>query len=206
MSFKRGLRQAGGFPKPGEELKDVPGRHSREGWVHVTDHASTYIEGKQYKHMREWSRPCAICGGAIAAFEKMNTVDANSRFSNRTCKEHRGLLPAFEKGFIAWNKDAGAIVAGGKCKNSDGTGEIVTADGEELERLRMMVASMKEELDPLYARNKELFAEIQVLKAKMATFLLQPAMEAQQNAKPAFDPHALLAADIAVKNKMPWEG
>lgn len=54
----------------------------------------------------------------------------------------------------------------------------------------------------LQRKHDALFAEVQVLKAKMATFLLQPAMEAQA----AFDPHTLLAADIAAKNKLPWEG
>lgn len=202
MSFRRGAR-SGGFPQPGEELKDVPGRHNRDGWSEVATHSSIVLHGKQYRHMKEWSRPCVVCDAKFSAFENATRADANSQFSNKTCTAHRGLLPALEKGFIAWSKEAGAIVPGAKCGGSSAEG------GEDLERLHMMVATMKEELDPLYGRNKELFAEIQVLKAKLATFLLQPAMEAQQNVKPvkpAFDSHALLAADIAAKNKMPWEG
>ena len=69
MSFTRGSRTRGGFPKPGEEMRDDPGRHDRAGWTHVKDHESTYIEGKQYRHMREWTRPCAICEGLTHAFE-----------------------------------------------------------------------------------------------------------------------------------------
>lgn len=197
MSFTRGARHHGGFVKPGEEIKDLPGRHSREGWVHMTDHSSTYIEGKQYKHMREWSRPCAICGGAISAFEKMGTVDANSRFSNRTCKDHRGLLPAFEKGFIAWSKEAGAIVAGHSCR---GGAAVDTEALEELQGLRELtvewgavwkachplliahglvgIDTFAAALQRLAEHDRAAFEEVQVLKAKLAQFDLSTAFAA----------------------------
>ena len=197
MSFTRGFRKMGGFGKPGEELKDIPSRHSRDGWVHVADRDSTYIDGKQYRHMREWQRPCAICSEPVVAFEKVGTVDANSRFSNRTCKEHRGLLPAFEKGFIVWSKEAHAIVPGVMCG-------AATVDAEEL-------TDLKQRLKEAYELNEDMCrirrvlvedlglspladgvtpetvrAAIGELKRQLAKYELQPAI-----------------AQVA-KNNLPW--
>jgi hypothetical protein len=56
--------------------------------------------------------------------------------------------------------------------------------------LRMSNTVMKEELAGLYSRVQEQFAEIQQLKARLAVYELQPAMEAQAN---------------GLTHKMPWE-
>lgn len=53
--------------------------------------------------------------------------------------------------------------------------------------LAMANGVMKDELDGLYSRISELFAENQVLKARLAGYELQPAMAA------------------VAENKMPWE-
>jgi hypothetical protein len=167
MSFTRGERMRGGFAKPGELPIDVPSRHNREGWVETAQHDSVQLNGKQYRHMKEWQRPCAICGEKYSVFEKVGQVDANSRFSNRTCDLHRGLLPAFEKGFIAWDSTVRCVVAGFAC----------TGVGEP-DKLRMANSTMKEELAGLYSRNSELFSEVQVLKARLAQYELPAAMRA----------------------------
>jgi hypothetical protein len=181
MSFTRGAK-IGGFPKNGEIRSDVPGRHSRDGWTHREDHASVYIEGKQYRSMREWSRPCVVCGTDILAFEKSGTVDANSRFGNKTCKDHRGLLPAMERGFIAWSVTLRGIVPGPSCVSSD-----VPAVTDE--SLRMANKVMTEELDGLYADNKD-------LKARLAKYELQPALVAE---------HSGHASNGVLPTKLPWE-
>lgn len=124
MSFTRGARQRGGFAKPGENLTDDPGRHTRDGWTHEHDHDSIQIAGRQYRNMKEWSRPCAICGVKYSVFEKAGSVDANSRFGNKTCEQHRGLLQAFDKGYIAWDKERGVMVAGEKCAGGVNAGEL----------------------------------------------------------------------------------
>lgn len=178
MSFMRGQR-TGGFPKAGEMKGDVAGRHSREGWLHVTDHSSVYLSGKQYRDMKEWSRPCAVCKAKFSVFEKTGTVDANSRFSNRTCDAHRNLLAAVEKGYLVWSEAAGGMVTGTAC-----VGVVGAVGADELERLRMMVATMKEELTGLYARDKGHFAEIQQIKSRLAKYELPAAMAAMQSKMP----------------------
>jgi hypothetical protein len=153
MSFTRGFRQMKGFPKNGEMVDDR-GRFTRDGWVHRADHDSVHIGGKQYRNMREWTRPCVVCGDAVTAFEKNGTVDASSRFGNKTCKNHRGLLPALERGFIVWNAELKGIVPGASCVSKDVP--LAVAPTEELETLRTANVTMKEELTGLYAQLKEL--------------------------------------------------
>lgn len=174
MSFTRGQKQAGGF-RPNGELVDMPGRHSRDGWTHRADHASVYLEGKQYRNMREWSRPCVVCSGDILAFEKSGTVDANSRFSNKTCKDHRGLLPAMERGYIAWSADLKGIVAGAKCVGAD-TSELAAVKTERDEYANAV-------MDHLTDRGK-FVREIAALKERLAKYELPAAMAAIQNKHP----------------------
>lgn len=207
MSFTRGFKQAGGFPKNGE-MVDVPSRHSRDGWAEVATHTSVVLHGKQYRNMKEWSRPCVICNEKFSAFESSSRSDANSQFSNKTCTPHRGLLPALEKGFIAWSKELGGMVPGAMCVSRD---VPAGAPSEELEGLRSWKATVSEELAGLdqlrrdygkvMAEVQPLKAEIHALKTELAPYKLKPALEA---AKP-FDGHAALAAELAAKNKMPWE-
>ncbi len=171
MSFSRGAYTRNGFPKPGDGPVDVASRHNREGWTRVAQHDSVQLGGKQYRHMEEWSRPCAICETKFSVYEKSGQVDANSRFSNRTCEAHRGLLPAFEKGFIAWDKDAGTMTAGYAC-----SGAVANDD----------LATVTKERDEAWEMNVELMTELGKLKARLAKYELQPAMQ-------------------SISEKMPWE-
>src|ERR1700731_2538799 len=150
MSFRRGAR-TGGFPQNGE-LTDVPSRHTRGGWTEVKTHTSVVLHGKQYRNMREWSRPCVVCKSNFSAFESSGRADANSQFSNKTCTAHRGLLPALERGFIVWSDTLKGIVPGASCVST----EVPTGPNEELETLRTVNATMKEELEGLYMQLKEL--------------------------------------------------
>lgn len=212
MSFMRGAKHSGGFPKNGEMHGDVPGRHSREGWLHVTDHSSVYLQGKQYRDMKEWSRPCAVCGAKFSVFEKAGTIDANSRFSNRTCDAHRNLLPAVEKGYIVWSATAGGMIAGTMCVGAIGA---VPVPNEELAELKKELAAaysvsmdhMQEKgvavraLETLRKDYDKAMAELHAFKTQ---YDLQPAMEA---AKPAFDGKAALARELEAKNNskiFPW--
>lgn len=204
----------GGFPKPGEIRGDVPGRHSREGWLHVADHNSVSLQGKQYRDMKEWSRPCAVCGTKFSVFEKSGTVDANSRFSNRTCDAHRNLLPAVEKGYIVWSASHGGMIAGTACVGS--VAGTAVQDGADVEALKKENKEYAEAIIENLADIGRLKRELTALKA---THELQPAMQlvTQEQADAAaarilsaepvqhvaFDPHALLAAEIA--RKPPWE-
>ena len=207
MSFIRGSRKMGGFPKPGAELVDDPGRHTRTGWVHVKDHESVTLNGKQYRHMREWRRPCAICGADFPAYEKSGTVDASSRFSSRTCDAHRGLMPAFEKGYIGWSKEAGQVVPGVRC----GVGTPSAPAGDALNDTEMLEA----ELSGVYARLDAAKQEVAALKARLAKYELAPAIAEAAAPKVYKLPEPPLtmaestarlnAMAAAAKNKMPWE-
>lgn len=201
MSFRRGARKLGGFPRNGEMAPDIPSRHSREGWVMISDHDSVYIGGKQYRHMREWRRPCAVCGAPFPIYEKIGTTEANSRFSNRTCDAHRGLLPAFEKGYIAW--DGHVVVAGIKCGKLDNSapvqqqngfakinvegGKYTVEDNKELEAAYDVNVKLMSDLSAANARYEAVFRELQECKAKLARYELPAAMQ-------------------QLSNKMPWHG
>ena len=124
---------------------------SKDGWVHDRDHEKITLGKKQYRNMEEWSRPCGICAEKFSIFVRTNNNGTvNSSFGLRTCKQHRG-----EKI----------------------TGGIVAADMPAMETLKMANKCMTEELDGLYAENKD-------LKTRLARYELQPAMEAAQNKMP----------------------
>jgi hypothetical protein len=175
MSFIRGAKMAKGFPKNGEMSGDVPSRHSREGWIEGKTHNSVTLYGKPYRDMKEWYRPCSVCGVNFSVFEKRDALDASSRFSYRTCDNHRNLMPAMEKGFITWSTELGGMVPGAMCVS----GYVRPMNNTEMDQLRMVNKTMKEELDCLYPRVKE-------LEAKLAKYELQSAME-------------------ALTKKLPWE-
>lgn len=156
-------------------------RNTRDGWNAVQDHDSIYLKGKQYRDMREWQRPCGVCGAAFAVFEKTTAEHAGSQFSNRTCDAHRSLTPAFEKGFLAW--DGHAIVAGPKCGGGAPTvpGGFARVNAENGKYTVEGGADAARERDEAWARNIELmtevgawkrryedvFAELQLLKGSM---------------------------------------
>jgi hypothetical protein len=186
MSFLRGQRNAGGFPPNGQMSNPDPGRHSRDGWQFVAERESIQLQGKQYRHMKEWSRPCAICGTHFSIFEKSGAVDANSRFSNKTCEHHRGLLPAMEKGLIRWDTGTKRLVAG-LMLGMDPTQPL--GDMTTVEQFQMIKSTMEQEIACLNEDNTRLFAENKQLRAELV--------------KRPFDPHKALANELA-KLKGPW--
>jgi len=200
MSFRRGAR-TGGFPQNGE-LTDVPSRHTRDGWTEVATHTSVVLHGKQYRNMREWCRPCVVCKSNFSAFESSGRADANSQFSNKTCPAHRGLLPALERGFIAWSDTLKGIVPGASCVST----EVPAAPNEELEILRTANVTMKEELEGLYMQLRE-------LRSQPAPTPAAKAPEPSRTYKLPPEPLTMAEStkrmqDALAKNnsKMPWEG
>src|SRR5580765_1811645 len=171
MSYTRGAR-SGGFPKPGELRGDMPGRHSRDGWECIGEHTSIQLQGKQYRNMKEWSRPCAICGVKFSIYEKSGSADANSRFGNKTCEVHRNLLAAVEKGYLAWSTELNGMVPGPKCVS----GDVSIAGNEELDQLRMWKSCVSEELKEL----DELRRENAKFKKESLVSLRQRVIEAKQ--------------------------
>lgn len=142
---------------------------SKDGWTLELQHDKVQLGRKAYRNMEEWSRPCGVCGEKFSIFTRANEASPSASFGLRTCKPHRG------------QKIAG--------------GTFVTI-GPEIDGLRMANAVMKEELDGLYVRHSDLFAETQELKARLATYELGPAMDnlARYN-----------GADVRPRIKMPWE-
>lgn len=123
---------------------------SKEGWTHERDHEKITLGKKQYRNMEEWTRPCCVCGEKFAIYTRTNGDIINSSFGLKTCKPHRGERP--------------------------GVGGM--ADPGEVQRLRAANATMTEELEGLYERVRLQFEEIQVIKARLATYELAPAMHA----------------------------
>lgn len=124
---------------------------SKDGWNHNRDHDKIRLGRKEYRNMEEWTRPCAVCGEAFSIFVRANGNGlVNSSFGLRTCQKHRGEKPG-----------VGGVPAPG-----------------EFDALRTANATMREELDGLYVRLREVFEELQVCKAKLSAYELQPAMAA----------------------------
>lgn len=176
MSFTKTKYARNGFPLPGEELKDTAGRHNREGWTEMATHTSIVLHGKQYRNMKEWSRPCVLCGERFSAFEGAMRPDANSQFSNKTCAAHRGLMPAFERGYLAWSTEPRGIIPGVMCVSAALDTSEVTKERDE---------AWEKNVELTVERGR-LIRENEALKAELAKYQLQPAMR-------------------EIKNKMPWE-
>lgn len=133
--------------------------HDRAGWTRGTS-GNHVVKGRTYKHLVDFTRPCATCEKPFSIFVTQKIADGHAdshSFGLKNCPAHRRNKPADE--------------------------------GTELETLRMANNVMRDELAGLYVRDKELFAEVQALKARLAAYELGPAM----------------AAAAAQNNKMPWE-
>lgn len=129
------------------------------------------IGKKTYVNLVEFSRSCATCG-------KPFSIHVTAKIAN-----------------------------GGADSNSFGLKNCLEhrrggpKDTTELDQLRMANNVMREELDGLYARDKELFAENQVLKARLVVY-------ETPNADPFRDQviEALVRdASRTLTPKMPWE-
>lgn len=134
------------------------------------------IKGRTYKNLTEFSRPCAACAKPFSIF-------VTSRIAS---------------GFADSNSFG--------LKNCPEHRRNSAASGVDVEALRMANNVMKQELEGLYARDTGLFAENQALKARLATYELQPAMAA------VADPYSQLGlgprekpGTATAQNKLPWE-
>lgn len=132
--------------------------HDRTAWTRGPAGPKT-IGKKTYKDLVEFSRPCATCSELFSIFV--------------TAKIAGGHADSNSFGLKNCTKHR---------RNKTG------AQGDEVDTLRMANQVMSDELSGLYVRDKEQFAEIQALKARLAGYELQGAMIA-----------------VAVQNKMPWE-
>lgn len=128
--------------------------HDRTGWTKgATGNVSIRRRDgteKTYKNLVEFMRPCATCAENFSIF----------------------VTPKIAAGHADSNSFG--------LKNCEKHRRSSIRKAEpELEKLRMANAVMKEELSGLYGRLSEMFDETQRLKARLAKYELQPAMEAQ---------------------------
>lgn len=131
--------------------------HDRTAWTRGP--AGPKIIGRRtYSNLVEFSRKCASCGGPFSIF-----------VTNKIAEGH-----ADSNSFGLKN-----------CEMHRRSGPKV--ETSELNDLRMANGVMREELAGLYARDKELFAEVQRLKARLSQYEVPSAMAVAslyENAEP----------------------
>lgn len=140
-----------------------------EGWqggAPVTKHWNG-----DFIHLYRVTRPCATCGAEISldvTKKALQGFSKNAGLLLRNCPKCR-----------AERKNGGPGSRGGTSRPQTAAAPEPVTDVGELETLRTANATMKTELDPLYARNRELFEEVQALKARLAKYELSPETFAQ---------------------------
>jgi hypothetical protein len=107
-----------------------------------------FIKGKKYRNLTEFYRPCQSCGKPFSVFVTQKVADGHADSNSF------GL------------------------KNCEEHRRQKPAEAPELSQLRTYKATTDEELQALYDRNKELFEELQVCKARLAQYELASAMAA----------------------------
>lgn len=120
-----------------------------EGWT-GGDPVTKYWGGN-YVHLYRLMRPCATCGAEISLDVTKGALDGT--------KKNAGLLLRNCPKCRAERKAGGVGSRGGKSRPTAGEpAEVSAVDNTELETLRTANATMKEELEGLYAQIKELNA------------------------------------------------
>jgi hypothetical protein len=133
--------------------------------------ATTKYWNGDYIHLYRVTRPCATCRGEISL--------SVSRKALQGFTKNAGLLLRNCPTCRAERKNGGPGSRGGTSRPTvQSTPAQAPIDTTELEQLRMYKATVAEELAGLYSRNSELFAEVQVLKARLAQYELPAAMRA----------------------------
>lgn len=120
---------------------------SREGWTRA-ESGPKVIKGKTYKSLTEFIRSCSVCNRPFSIYV--------------TDKIASGIADSNSFGLR-------------NCEEHRRSRTV--ADNTELEALRSYKGTTAEELKALYVRNSELFNEVQVLKARLATYELKPMFE-----------------------------
>lgn len=126
----------------------------RSDWIKGATGSQT-INGRPYPNLTAYTRPCATCNKPFSIYVTGKIA------SGRADSNSFGLRNCEEH---RRNKSAA---------DSAGTEALVTANN-----------TMRDELTGLYARVKEMFEELQVAKARLATYELQGAMKAQAHKMP----------------------
>lgn len=152
---------------------------SKDGWALECEHDKVTLGKKQYRNMEEWSRPCAVCGGKFSIFVRASAASVNASFGLRTCKEHRGQklgtpgtavfeqheeLEQLQTWAAVWYRTLEHV----QTKFPDATMQNID------ERAALLIQAA----DTMHANYQSLFEELQVVKARLARYELQPAMQA----------------------------
>lgn len=129
--------------------------HDRTGWTRGASNGDVQIKNnrtgamKTYKNLVEFKRPCAMCGEPFAIYVTRKIANGEADSNSFGLKN---------------------------CEQHRRSS--IREVQPELETLRTTNATMKSELAGLYERGNAQFGEIQELKARLAKYELQPAMEA----------------------------
>lgn len=121
--------------------------HDRNDWIRGQS-GEIKIKNRTYKNLVEFTRPCVTCQQRFSIFVTKKIADGHADSNSF------GL-----KNCEAHRRSRPAL------------------DGPDGEALRMANSVMRQELEGLYARDKELFAENQLLKAKLAQYELHGAVK-----------------------------
>lgn len=178
----------------------------------------------QFRHAHRITRPCPTCAETIVLDVTTKALEGkatNHGLALRRCKKCRTALKAGPEAYAVRKAEVAGAPATERVEAA-AKPEVVTiapVDSAELESLRTAVATMKDELDGLYAQNKE-------LRERLAAYELAPAIEqiAVQPVKAVIVPQLLggammktpdpVGAELLQKwlekqkqnnAKMPWE-
>jgi hypothetical protein len=155
--------------------------HDRSAWTRGAAGPVT-LRGKKYSNLVQYTRPCKTCGAQFSIYVTKR-IDAGHADSNSF-------------GYANCEQHRRGRTA---------------ADAGETAQLRTASATMTEELEGLYARNRQIFEELQQVKAKLAQYELPEAMQAAagdlnlnalQEAREAFATDPSLTAPPLT---FPWE-
>lgn len=139
-----------------------------------------------FVHLYRLTRPCNTCGAEMSIDVSKRALEGKARNAGLLlrncpkCREER--------------KNGGPGSRGGKSRPTVDSPNAPPADKSELERLQMMVNNLKAEVDPVYERNREMYAENQVLKARLSKYELNEATFEQ----------ALVDPPIVSSETSPW--
>lgn len=137
----------------------------RDAWARSDGTHEIQKNGRHYKNLVRFVRPCATCGEPFAIFVSQavaNGQATNNNFGLKNCELHRQTM----------------------------------VDKNEVEKIRSANVTMADELTAVYARNKALFEELQVMKGRLAQYELTPALAAIGTVD---------TTNGALTSKMPWE-
>jgi hypothetical protein len=163
-------------------------------------------------HLYRVTRACANCAAEISLDVTKNALDGS--------KKNAGLLLRNCPKCRAERKAGGPGSRGGNSRPTTRS-EPTTGTSDELESLRTANATMKEELEGLYAQNKELRQRLasyepvaqpttapKATAKPVRTYTLPPEPLTMVEAQKRYKIEAELRQQFLAKNnsKMPWEG